>query len=80
MYREDSGRKATVQAFLSGCSSPPRLDEGTSTVMAMAAETVAEAAETFKTPKRWVSSIGANKMLIPSFEVRSYQHGAYLPR
>jgi hypothetical protein len=69
-----------VRAFLNGGSAPPRLDEDAPVVAAMAAEAVAEATETCRTLERWVSSIVVDKMLIPSFVVRSYRRGAELPR
>jgi hypothetical protein len=79
MYREDGNGNTQVRAFLNG-GSPPSLDEDAPTVTAMAVVVVAEAAETYRSPERWVSSIGTGKMLIPSFVVRSYQHGAELPK
>jgi hypothetical protein len=80
MYREDGNRNTQVQAFLNGGSSPPRLDVDAPSITAMAVVAVAEAAETYRSLERWVSSIGTGKMLIPSFVVRSYQRGAELPK
>jgi hypothetical protein len=70
-YQEDGNRKALVWAFLNGGSTPLRLDEDAPVVAAMATEAIADAAETHRTPERWVSSIGVDKMLILSFVVRS---------
>jgi hypothetical protein len=70
-YQEDGNRKALVWAFLNGGSTHLRLDEDAPVVAAMATEAIADVAETHRTPERWVSSIGADKMLVLSFVVKS---------